>query len=77
MGKVKQVIFDMAEKIIEHFQLDEESFDKVQDIILYNASNYHIDDFEEVRTYFRFIVVCPQCMSLDGPQCDCWRKERI
>lgn len=72
MSRVSDALLEMAQKIIDQFDLFEEDSEKIQNIILDN--NLLIEDFDIVHAYFRDIVLCPQCRSLLGPKCQCWQQ---
>lgn len=73
MGQVSEALFELADIVIEQFQLNEDDFEQVQTIILEN----HLlgKETQEVFNYFRDIVLCPQCLSLLGTKCPCREGE--
>jgi len=69
MSQVNEILIDLVDKVIDQLAISEESFDRVQEIILENY--LPLDDSQAVIEYFRDIVLCSACGSLDGPQCIC------
>jgi len=69
MSNVADALLETAGAVIDQLGLDEETVDKVQEIIL--DSFLPLDDNQLVIEYFRDIVLCPRCGSLLGPKCDC------
>ncbi|MDD5649763.1 MAG: hypothetical protein PHF86_04985 [Candidatus Nanoarchaeia archaeon] len=69
MSNVADTLLETAEAVINQLGLNEETVDRVQEIILDNF--LPLDDDLLVIEYFKDIVLCPRCSSLLGPQCDC------
>jgi len=61
----------MTDHVIKTFNLKEDDFDKVQEIILENALAL---DKKIVIDFFQRTIVCPHCLSLDGKNCPCSRN---
>lgn len=55
MGAVNEAYLEITERVINTFQLPEESFDSVQEIII--DRKFPLNDFEIVRKYFQEINI--------------------
>lgn len=71
MSHVNEALLEVAEAVIDQLGLAEDDLDRIQEIILDNF--LPLDDNGAVIEYFRDIVLCPRCLSLDGPKCTCPR----
>lgn len=71
MSQVNETLVELVGQVTDQLQLQEDDFDKVQDIILDNF--LPLDDNQLVIEYFRDIVLCPRCGSLLGLKCTCPR----
>lgn len=79
MGSVKDTLIEFADEVIGTFQLseDSETFDKVQVIIMENTLLTPDTSKHDVVKFFQDEIICPHCLSFDGKNCNCSKKERL
>lgn len=71
MGDVKDRLIDFVEAVMDHFELPDEEWDNVQDIILKKNLLEPTNSTSDVINYFEANIVCYHCHSLLGLECNC------
>jgi hypothetical protein len=77
MGSVKDKLLEFQETVVNHFNLSDESFDRVGELIMENTLLTPDTSSEDVIKFFEKNIVCPQCLSLNGSACNCSKQERL
>jgi hypothetical protein len=77
MGSVKNKLIEFQEAVINHFNLSDDVLEQVGEIIMENSLLTPDTSSGDVVKFFEKNIVCPQCLSLDGPACHCIQQERL
>jgi hypothetical protein len=77
MSKVKDKLLDFTEAVMGQFNLSDDDFDKVSEIIIENTLLQPETTEKDVIDFFTTNIICPQCSSLLGQKCNCSQTERL
>ena len=76
MSDVKERLISFAEAVMSQFDLPEEDWERVNEIIMENTLLEPTMIEQDVVDFFTANIICPHCNSLLGNKCSCFDIER-
>ena len=76
MGDVKDTLLDFAETVTDYFNLSEDDFEKIEELIQENTLLTPDTTKHDVINFFHTEILCPHCHSFLGKKCSCFSLER-